>query len=235
MGQVTIRMNPNYIQQLITKIDNDELLHYASEYYDPAKAHEYYLKNRQLKGRTGLSDEGKDVWDATKNNISAEKKSRLKDYAKQKEIDIKNSRDKAEAIRTEITNKLKALSDKLNAKYKSDNDAITKQMQAISSNKSLSKEQKAEKRAELVAQRQKLSSNRKDESSKNASAMKAERTKTASDLKAAIESAREMYTKNKESLDSNYEAKTQNEYDNIKEQYTEVKKGRGSKSTKKKK
>ena len=42
---------------------NDEhLQHYASPYYDPVKAHEYYMRTRELKGRRSvqkLSDEGK--------------------------------------------------------------------------------------------------------------------------------------------------------------------------------
>lgn len=71
-------MNPDYINHLIKKLDNDTLSHYASEYYDPEKAHEYYMRNRQLKGRTGLTDEGKDIWDATKNNITTEKKESFK-------------------------------------------------------------------------------------------------------------------------------------------------------------
>lgn len=37
--------------------------HYASKYYDPAKAHEYYMKTRHLKGYDTqgktLNDEGK--------------------------------------------------------------------------------------------------------------------------------------------------------------------------------
>lgn len=44
-------------------MDIDELLqHYASPYYDPVKAHEYYMRTRELKGRrstTKLNDEGK--------------------------------------------------------------------------------------------------------------------------------------------------------------------------------
>lgn len=222
-------MTPDYINHLIRKLDSSALTHYSSEYYDPDKAHEYYMRNRQLKGRTGLTDEGKDIWDTTKSNITAEKKSRLKDYNKQKELDIKNARDKAEATRTEIANKLKALSDKLNAKFKSDSDSITKEMEAISNNKSLSKEQKAEKRAELKAKRQKLSENRKTESTKNSTVMKAERVKLAIDLKALIEKARETYTSNKESLDSNYDTKMQNEYDKIKSQYSAPVKGRKKK------
>lgn len=30
---------------------SDELTHYASKYYDPVKAHEYYMRTRKLKGR----------------------------------------------------------------------------------------------------------------------------------------------------------------------------------------
>lgn len=102
-------------------------------------------------------------------------------------------------------------------------------MEAISNNKSLSKEQKAEKRAELKVKRQKLSEDRKNESSKNSTDIKAERTKLATELKSLIENARENYAKNKESLDSNYDAKMQNEYDNIKEQYTAPIKSKGRK------
>lgn len=37
------------------------LRHYASPYYDPQKAHEYYMRTRELKGRstTSLNDEGR--------------------------------------------------------------------------------------------------------------------------------------------------------------------------------
>lgn len=53
---------------------------YASKYYDPVKAHEYYLRRRQLKGRTkrgstaGLSDEGKAIAEQVKEQIMAERK-----------------------------------------------------------------------------------------------------------------------------------------------------------------
>ena len=51
------------------------LRHYASPYYDPQKAHEYYMRTRELKGRstTSLNDEGKKIWSYTKNNIKSEK------------------------------------------------------------------------------------------------------------------------------------------------------------------
>lgn len=35
--------------------EKDELMHYASKYYDPVKAHEYYMRTRELKGRSSSS------------------------------------------------------------------------------------------------------------------------------------------------------------------------------------
>ena len=61
---------------------NEPLQHYASPYYDPVKAHEYYMRTRELKGRRStmkLNDEGKKVWAYTKNEISGEKKEKVKE------------------------------------------------------------------------------------------------------------------------------------------------------------
>lgn len=59
---------------------NNEILHYASPYYDPVKAHEYYIKNRELKGRTstaGLNDEGKVAARYVKEQLMTERKSKV--------------------------------------------------------------------------------------------------------------------------------------------------------------
>jgi hypothetical protein len=50
---------------------------YASQYYDPQKAHEYYMKNRELKGRRstkGWNEDKKQKWAYVKNQINTEKK-----------------------------------------------------------------------------------------------------------------------------------------------------------------
>lgn len=233
-------MNHN-MQRLIHKLDNS-LTHYSSPYYDPEKAHEYYMKNRQLKGRTtsGLSDEGKEVWTSTKANIDSEKKNRIKEYALQKEIDIKNLRDNAEKTRTEITEKLKKLAEALSEKYSSNSKNLSKEQKSeledISNNPNLSKEEKAERRAKIVEEfsddRDKLSKDRKIESAKNSTEAKTERTKVAIELKSAIQNARDVYTKNKESLNSSYENIYQDEYDKIKSQYQAVKKTRSRNKSK---
>lgn len=53
------------------------LCHYASPYYDPVKAHEYYMAHRVLKGKTstsGLNDKGKEAASYVKNRLSEERK-----------------------------------------------------------------------------------------------------------------------------------------------------------------
>lgn len=61
----------------------DFLCHYASPYYDPVKAHEYYMKNRELKGRStstaGLNSEGKIAASYVKNQITTEHKEKQKE------------------------------------------------------------------------------------------------------------------------------------------------------------
>ena len=57
---------------------------YKSKYYDPQKAHEYYMKHRQLKGRkkktstADLSDAGKVAAKEVKEQLQAELKAALK-------------------------------------------------------------------------------------------------------------------------------------------------------------
>ena len=92
-------------------MDIDELLqHYASPYYDPVKAHEYYMRTRELKGRrstTKLNDEGKEIWAYTKNEITSEKKEKVKEEQEKREQKIAELRAKAKATREQISAKLK--------------------------------------------------------------------------------------------------------------------------------
>ena len=58
----------------------NSLQHYASPYYDPQKAHEYYEQHKKLKGRrttTTLTDEGKEAASYVKSQITDEKNAKL--------------------------------------------------------------------------------------------------------------------------------------------------------------
>ena len=55
----------------------DWLEHYANPYYDPVKAHEYYMKHRELVGRkstSGLNEAGRGMAKMVKDKLNAEKK-----------------------------------------------------------------------------------------------------------------------------------------------------------------
>ena len=59
----------------------DSIAHYASPYYDPVKAHEYYERTKKLKGRktgTSLNDSGKEAKTYVKNQINAKRDRDLK-------------------------------------------------------------------------------------------------------------------------------------------------------------
>ena len=91
------------------------LRHYASPYYDPEKAHEYYMRTRELKGRstTSLNDEGKKIWSYTKNNIKSEKAAKVKEEQEKRDQKITELREKAEATKEQISSRLKELNEAL--------------------------------------------------------------------------------------------------------------------------
>ena len=91
------------------------LRHYASPYYDPQKAHEYYMRTRELKGRstTSLNDDGKKIWSYTKNNIKSEKTAKVKEEQEKRDQKITELREKAEATKEQISSRLKELNEAL--------------------------------------------------------------------------------------------------------------------------
>lgn len=96
---------------------------YKSKYYDPVKAHEYYIKHRQLKGRNertstkGLNEAGKIAAKEVKEAIKEERKAYNEQMkqAMQSQIDsLKNmlkgmSKEERKARRAEIMEKIKGL------------------------------------------------------------------------------------------------------------------------------
>lgn len=87
------------LDDLESSLPDESLKHYASPYYDPVKAHEYYMKNRELKGENsrkstaGLNDEGKAVAQYVKNRLDTERKSKVDVHNNQTQaqIDVKKN------------------------------------------------------------------------------------------------------------------------------------------------
>ena len=134
------------------------LTHYANKYYDPAKAHEYYIKNRQPKGDKGpqVDDAGFDEWaygkkketksgtSTKKTGLSDAQKAELArqkaDLASRKQTDLPAEqtrqterlnafREKAKQAREQITTKLATLSEKLSTQADADRKTIIENAQ----------------------------------------------------------------------------------------------------------
>lgn len=77
---------------------------YSSQYYDPAKAHEYYEKHKQLIGKKRkFNDKGKLAAKVVREAINEEKKQAIKQISEDCKAQVKK-------IREELKNKLKGLS-----------------------------------------------------------------------------------------------------------------------------
>lgn len=64
----------------------DSITHYASPYYDPVKAHEYYERTKKLKGRrtgTSLNDSGREAKTYVRNRINTKRDQDLKNAESQ--------------------------------------------------------------------------------------------------------------------------------------------------------
>ena len=73
-----------------------EIWHYASPYYDPVKAHEYYMKNRELKNRrstSGLNEEGRNAARYVKEQLNAERNKKISDHKEATDSSIKRGKE----------------------------------------------------------------------------------------------------------------------------------------------
>lgn len=227
------------VEQLNSEQEH-ELMHYASKYYDPIKAHEYYMQHRKLKGRrktSSLSQEGREVWNVTKSNISTEKKSAVEKMREKQKKETAALRARAKQTRERISNKLKLLNDALTRKAKNErkrlSDANKAQIEHIRNTKpppGLTKAEKAEwdrkQRAKIANVRENTDGKKKDLSTDTASnktsnreSAKEQREKVGTELKAALKSTREKFNAAKKNLNDSYEKVYDSEYDKIAKEY----------------
>lgn len=139
--------------------NQDYLAHYASKYYDPVKAHEYYMRTRELKGRRSsskLDDEGKKVWAYTKSQITDEKKEAVQEEQRLRNTEIEELRENAKQCRERITQKLKQLNEALSSKLSQTKESIEadkdRQLQSISEDAQAKREQIEEERDRKIKQ-----------------------------------------------------------------------------------
>lgn len=105
------------LDKLESELDDDnELKHYASDYYDPVKAHEYYERTKELKGRKStakLNDDGKAAAKYVKEQLTAEKKGKV-------ENEQESMKSQIESYKTQMKAKIEFLRAKLKSMSKSE-------------------------------------------------------------------------------------------------------------------
>ena len=134
----------------------NEIIHYASPYYDPVKAHEYYMKHRELKGRTstaGLNDEGKAAVSYVKEQLTTEHKAKVEankeDTANQIDKLREQKKSNIEAYKAAMQSQI----DRLKAKLRSMSSADKQNNRdRIAANISVLRDQNAAERERLNAE-----------------------------------------------------------------------------------
>lgn len=118
------------LDDLESELDDEELKHYASPYYDPVKAHEYYMKNRELKGRRStakLNDEGKKAASYVKERLTTERKQKVQTHKDKTDSTIDSLRvqkkAKIEAHKEQMQGKIDNLREQLKSMSREDKSA----------------------------------------------------------------------------------------------------------------
>lgn len=130
---------------------------YASKYYDPVKAHQYYMEHRQLKGRrrtkASLNDKGKEAIDYIKAQLQKERDAKKAEIKSQKERSLEQLKERKKQTIEEV-NRLKEVD---REKLKDQLNRTVDRLQALVKTKGLSQEKKAEIRASIKEIRAKYS------------------------------------------------------------------------------
>lgn len=104
------------VEKVRVNMSKEEFRHaYSSQYYDPVKAHEYYERTKQLKGRStsGMSDEQRSTWNVVKEGITSEKKEKTENLQEESNATVEALRSEAAAARQRISEKLRAWLEKI--------------------------------------------------------------------------------------------------------------------------
>lgn len=212
----------------------ESLAHYSSANYDPVKAHEYYLKNRELKGRQstkGMSDTQKEAWSYTKNKIGNDKKAELTSASNAQKAKLEQLRNQANETRDRIRKKLESLLEGL--KVKEIKPVVVPKPKLFEIPENATPRQKAlfQKQNQMKMERynrdvSKAESDARDankaareeagKKAKTAHTMASgELKKVGTDLKSAVEKARTSYEASRKATDSKYKSEVDTEYNNI--------------------
>lgn len=220
------------IVKLEAELGEKELKHYASPYYDPVKAHEYYMKNRELKGRTstaGLNENGRNAARYVKQQLNNEKKEKINASRESMKSGIESSsastksqiNSSSESMKNEIQSKRAEMKATLETHKTTMNSKVSALRSML---KSMSKEQRAIQRDVIQEQIDAL----KAENAKTRKELQSQFTEDSTDLrndhKEKANSLRESHRNTSSSLREGHKAnstKLKEEYNTKYEQELE--------------
>lgn len=204
-------------------MDHSYLIHYASEYYDPVKAHEYYMKHRELvggKSTSGLNEEGRKVARMVKINIDEKKsgenavsdqtrKDKLESYKVEKERSTKEQSDiktRATEARSNAKNKdLEAAKKDREAKIKSHTDKMNSEIAKLKQQlEGMTTSLKIKKSKEIEAQIDKLRAENDKKKQQVTAAYESQKSGIDSDYDRDKKSIDEEYASAKKDIDTSY-------------------------------
>lgn len=181
----TMNSDLDDIDQKIAKLegllDDDSLKHYASPYYDPVKAHEYYMKHRELVGRKStstLNEEGKSTANYVKSQIDEERKAKIKAHKDSMDSQIKKNNESSRA-------RIKSNSSSTNARIKANTSNVQRQVESNTSATNARISQNSELTSTRIKQN---TSNTNTAIKQNSEALKAELKRRKESVKSSIES-----------------------------------------------
>ena len=151
----------------MSDLPKNTIAHYASKYYDPVKAHEYYMRTRKLKGHnstSGLNEKGREAARYIRQKLSEERKSTV-DASKA------STKSKIESIRSKTENDIRTYTTQTQAKIdwfvsrlkNMRPDQKKRALPLIKTQISRLKESNAQKRASLIAAYKKDSASYQEE------------------------------------------------------------------------
>lgn len=213
----------------------DFLAHYSSANYDPVKAHEYYLKNRELKGRQqstkGMSDTQKEAWSYTKNKIGTDKKAELTSSRNAQKAKLEQLRNQANETRDRIRKKLEGLLKGLEVKeikpvvvpkpklFEIPENATPRQKALFQKQNQMKMDRYNHEVSKAESDARDATKAAREEAGKKAKAAQTlasgELKKISTDLKSAVDKARTSYEASKKATDAKYKSATDTEYNNI--------------------
>lgn len=154
--------------------DEEDLKHYASPYYDPVKAHEYYEEHKKLKGRTstaGLNEKGREAAKYVKDQLTTERKSKISEHKEQTNKSINDLREinktTVESHKNRMNSQIESLRASLKGMSKQDRAANRERIQG----------QISQLREENSAFRKRISESQKNMTSRAREIHKTERTR----------------------------------------------------------